>query len=91
MRELCGDYPDMAGWPTGGSVTVKAPDGGSEFSRGSTDSESDTECSESCDSGSSDPEMGDSEPPTGGRVRGLWAARGRARGFRVVRIRVIRD
>ncbi len=42
---------------------MKAPDGGSEFSPGSTDSESDTECSESCDSGSSDPEMGDSEPP----------------------------
>jgi hypothetical protein len=63
MRELCGDYPDMAGWRTGGSVAVKAPDGGSEFSRGSTDSESDTECSESCDSGSSDPEMGDYEPP----------------------------
>jgi hypothetical protein len=63
MRELCGDYPDRAGRPTGGSVAVKAPDGGSEFSAGSTDSESDMECSESCDSGSSDPEMGDSEPP----------------------------
>ncbi len=62
MRELCGDYPDRAGWPTGSSVAVEAPDGGSEFSPGFTDSESDTGCSESCDSGSSDPEMGDSEP-----------------------------
>jgi hypothetical protein len=63
MRELCGEYPDRAGWPTGGSVAVKAPDGGSGFSPGSTDSESDTECSESCDPGSSDPEMGDSKLP----------------------------
>jgi hypothetical protein len=63
MRELCGDCPDRAGRPTGGSVAVKAPDGGSEFSPGSTDRESDSECSESCDSGSSNPEMGDSEPP----------------------------
>ncbi len=61
--ELCGEYPDRAGWLIGGSVAVKAPEGGSEFSPGSTDSESDTECSESCDSGSSDPEMRDSEPP----------------------------
>jgi hypothetical protein len=62
MRELCGDYPDRSGQPAGGSVAVKAPDGGSEFSPGSTDSESGTECSESCDPGSSDPEW-DSEPP----------------------------
>jgi hypothetical protein len=63
MRELCGEYPDRAGWPTRGSASVKAPVGGSEFSPGSTDSESDTDCSESCDSGSSDPETRDSEPP----------------------------
>jgi hypothetical protein len=41
---------------------VKAPDGGSEFSPGSSDSGSGTECSESCDPGSSDLEW-DSEPP----------------------------
>jgi hypothetical protein len=62
MRELCGEYPDRAGWPTGGSVPVKAPDGGSEFSPGSTDSESVTDSSESGDSDSPDPEMRDSEP-----------------------------
>ncbi len=62
MRELCGKHPDKAGWPTGGSAPVKAPDGGSEFSLGSSDSESETDSSESCDSGSSDPEMSDSEP-----------------------------
>ncbi len=63
MRELCGEYPDRAGWPTGGSVPVKAPDGGSEFSPGSTDSESDTDSSESSDSDSADPETRDFEPP----------------------------
>ncbi len=62
MRELCGEHPDRAGWPSGGSVPVKAPDGGSEFSPGSPDSGSGTECSESCDPGSSDPGW-DSEPP----------------------------
>ncbi len=62
MRELCDEHPDKAGWPTGGSAPVKAPDGGSEFSPGSSDSGSGTECSESCDPGSSDPEW-DSEPP----------------------------
>jgi hypothetical protein len=62
MRELCGEYPDRAGWPTGSSVPVKAPDGGSEFSPGSTDSESDTDSSESSDSDSSEPETGDFEP-----------------------------
>ncbi len=60
MRELCGEYPHRAGWPTGGSVAVKAPGSGSEFSPGSTDRESDTDCSESCDSGSSDLETRDS-------------------------------
>ncbi len=63
VRELCGDYPDRAGWPTGGPVPVKAPDGGSEFSPGTTDSESDTDSSESSDSNSSDPETRDFEPP----------------------------
>jgi hypothetical protein len=63
MRELCGDHPDRAGWPTGGSVPVKAPDGGSEFSPGSTDSESDTDSSESSDPDPSDPETRDFGPP----------------------------
>ncbi len=63
MRELCGEHPDKAGWPTGGSAPVKAPDGGSEFSPGCLDSESDTDSSESCDSGSSDPGTRDFEPP----------------------------
>ncbi len=40
MRELCGCYPDRSGQPAGSSVAVKAPDGGSEFSPGSS---SDTE------------------------------------------------
>ncbi len=62
MRELCGELPDRAGGPTGGSAPVKAPDGGSEFSPGPPGSGSGTECSESCDPGSSDPEW-DSEPP----------------------------
>jgi hypothetical protein len=62
MRELCCEYPDRAGWPTRGSVPVKAPDGGSEFSPGSTDSESDTDSSKSSDSDSSEPETGDFEP-----------------------------
>jgi hypothetical protein len=62
MRELCGDYPDRSGQPARGSVAVKVPDGGSGFSPGPADSESGTECSESCDPGSSDPEW-DSEPP----------------------------
>ncbi len=84
MRELCGECLDKAGWPTGGSAPVKAPDGGSEFSPGSSDSESDTDFSESCDSGSSDPETRDSEPQEA-ESEGLWAARGRARGLRVIR------
>ncbi len=63
MRELCGEYSVRAGWPTGGSVPVKAPDGSSDFSPGSTDSESDTDSSESSDSDSSDPETRDFEPP----------------------------
>jgi hypothetical protein len=62
VRELCGEHPDRAGWPSGGPAPVKAPDGGSEFSPGSPDSGSGTECSESRDPGSSDPEW-DSEPP----------------------------
>jgi hypothetical protein len=63
MRELCGEYPDRAGWPTGGSVPVQTPDGGSEFSPGPTDSQSDTDSSDSSDLDSSDPETRDSEPP----------------------------
>ncbi len=62
IRGFCGELSDSAGGPTGGSAPVKAPDGGSEFSPGSSDSGSGTECSKSCDPGSSDPEL-DSEPP----------------------------
>ncbi len=40
---------------------MEAPDGGSEFSPGPSDSESGTECFESCDPGSPDPGW-DSEP-----------------------------
>jgi hypothetical protein len=62
MQELCGEYPDRGGWPTGGTIPVKAPGGGSEFSPGHMDSESDTDSSDSSDWDSSDPETGDSEP-----------------------------
>jgi hypothetical protein len=47
---------------------VEAPDGGSEFSPGPSDSGSGTECFESCDPGSSDPEW-DSEPSEAGLER----------------------
>jgi hypothetical protein len=62
IRGFCGEHLDGAGRPAGGSAPVEAPDGGSKFSPGSSDSGSGTECSESCDPGSSDPEW-DSEPP----------------------------
>jgi hypothetical protein len=63
MRELCGEYPDRVGWPTGGAVPVKAPGGGSEFSPGHADSESNSDSSESSDSDSSDPETRNSDSP----------------------------
>jgi hypothetical protein len=62
IKGLCGELPNRAGGPAGGSAQVEAPDGGSEFSPGPSDSGSGTECFESCDPGSSDSEW-DSEPP----------------------------
>ncbi len=56
VKELCGGLPDGAGEPDEGSAPTEAPDGGSEFSPGSSDSESDTDCFESCDPRSPDPE-----------------------------------
>ncbi len=61
MRELCGEYPDTAGWPTRGVVPVGAPVGGSEFSPGPADDGSDSDSSESSDSDSSDSETEDSD------------------------------
>jgi hypothetical protein len=60
MRELCGEYPDTAGWPTRGTMPVGAPGGGSEFSPGPADNRSDSDSSESSDSDSSDSETEDS-------------------------------
>jgi hypothetical protein len=48
IKGLCGELPDRAGGPAGGSVPLEASDDGSEFSPGSSDSESGTECFESC-------------------------------------------
>ncbi len=61
VKELCGGLPGGAGEPDEDSAPAGAPDGGSEFSPGSSDSESDTDCFESCDPRSSDPEE-DPEP-----------------------------
>ncbi len=61
MRELCGEYPDTAGWPTRGTASVRAPGGGSEFSPGPADDRSDSDTSESSDSDSYDSETGDSD------------------------------
>ena len=78
IKGLCGELPDRAGRPAGGSAPVEAPGGGSEFSPGPSESGNDTEFFESCDPGSLD--------PVGlrafrGRVREVRATRGRARGF----------
>jgi hypothetical protein len=56
VKELCGGRPGGAGEPDGDSAPAEAPDGGSEFSPGSSGSESDTDCFESCDPRSPDPE-----------------------------------
>jgi hypothetical protein len=61
VKELCGGLTGGAGEPGGDSAPTEAPDGGSEFSPGSSDSESDTDCFESCDPRSPDPEE-DLEP-----------------------------
>jgi hypothetical protein len=57
----CSGLTGGAGEPDGESALAEAPDGGSEFSPGSSDSESDTDCFESCDPHSTDPEE-DLEP-----------------------------
>jgi hypothetical protein len=56
VKELCGGPPGRAGELDGDSAPAEAPNGGSEFSPGSSDSESDTDCFESCDPRSPDPE-----------------------------------
>ena len=68
IKGLCGELPDRAGGPAGSSAPVEAPDGGSEFSPGPSDSGSGTECFESCDLCSPDPEW-DSEPSEAGSER----------------------
>ncbi len=68
IKGLCGELPDRAGGPAGDSAPVEAPGGSSEFSPGSSDSGSDTECFESCDLCSPDPEW-DSEPSEAGSER----------------------
>ncbi len=61
IGELCGGLPGGAGEPDGDSAPAEAPDGGSEFSPGSSDSKSDRDFFESCDPRSPDPEE-DPEP-----------------------------
>jgi hypothetical protein len=61
MQELCGEYPDTAGWSTRGAVLVRALGGGSEFSPGPANDRSDSDTSESSESDSSDSETEDSD------------------------------
>jgi hypothetical protein len=61
IKGLCGELPGRAGGPDGGSAPAEAPNDGSEFSPGPSDSGSDTDCFKSCDLCSPDPEW-DSEP-----------------------------
>jgi hypothetical protein len=61
IQELCNVSLEAAGRPTRGMVPVGAPVGGSEFSPGSSDSESDSDSSGSEDSHSSDSETEDSD------------------------------
>ncbi len=61
VKELCGGLTGGAGKSGEDSAPTEAPDGGSEFSPGSSGSESDTDCFESCDPRSPEPEE-DSEP-----------------------------
>ncbi len=68
IKELCGELPDRAGGPYEGSTPAEAPDGGSEFSPGPSDSGSDTDCFESCEHCSPDAEGG-SEPSEAGSER----------------------
>ncbi len=53
IKELCGELPGKAG---GGSASAEAPDDDSESPSDPSGSGSDTDCFESCDLGSPDPE-----------------------------------
>jgi hypothetical protein len=61
VKELCGGLHSGIDEPGGDSAPAEAPDEGSEFSLGFSDSESDTDCFKSCDPRSPDPEE-DPEP-----------------------------
>ena len=63
VKELCEGLAGSAGESGGDSAPTEDPDGGSEFSPGSSDSESDTDCFESCDPRSPDP--GEDLEPSG--------------------------
>jgi hypothetical protein len=56
VRELCGGLAGGPGESDGVSAPTEDPDGSSEFSPGSSNSESDTDCFESCDPHSPGPE-----------------------------------
>ncbi len=58
VRELCGGLAGNAGESGGVSAPTEDPDGESESSPDSADSESDTDCFESCDPHSPSPEEG---------------------------------
>jgi hypothetical protein len=62
VKELCDGLAGSAGESGGDSAPAEDPEGGSEFSLGPSDSESDTDCFESCDPRSPDPEE-NLEPP----------------------------
>ncbi len=79
VKELCGGLTGGAGGPDGDSAPTEAPDGSSEFSPGSSDSESDTDCFESCDPRSPDPEE-DLEPSAAEQREFRSLAGGRTRG-----------
>jgi hypothetical protein len=61
IKELCGGLAGSADESGGDSAPAEDPEGGSEFSPDPSDSESNTDCFESCDPRSPDPE-GDLEP-----------------------------
>jgi hypothetical protein len=61
VKELCDRLAGSAGESDGNSASAEGPEGGSEFSPGSSVSESDTDCFESCGHCSPDPEE-DLEP-----------------------------
>ncbi len=65
VKELCGGLAGGAGKSGGSSAPAVDPEGGSEFSPGPSDSESSTDCFESCGHRSPDPEE-DPEPSEAG-------------------------